>query len=71
MSALTKDFGFNLKGVFVIGYKRADIEMGQRLGATTSSLILDFVVYDLKAAIQAIEIVSAIDGRRIIHGIVR
>ena len=67
MSALTKDFGFNLKGVFVIGYKRADIEMGQ----TTSSLILDFVVYDLKAAVQAIEIVLAIDGRRIIHGIVR
>jgi D-glycero-D-manno-heptose 1,7-bisphosphate phosphatase len=57
-----KDLGFDLGAVFVIGDKRSDIEMGQRLGATTilvrtgygaevagsRTVSPDFIVNDLK-----------------------
>ena len=77
-----KDLGFDLGAVFVIGDKRSDIEMGQRLGATTilvrtgygaevagsRTVSPNFIVNDLKAACQTIETVLAVDGRRSKHG---
>jgi D-glycero-D-manno-heptose 1,7-bisphosphate phosphatase len=77
-----KDLGFDLGAVFVIGDKRSDIEMGQRLRATTilvrtgygaevagsCTVSPDFVVDDLKAAGRTIETVLAVNGRRSKHG---
>jgi D-glycero-D-manno-heptose 1,7-bisphosphate phosphatase len=76
-----QDLGFDLETVFVIGDKQSDIEMGQRIGATTilvrrgygavadsRTVSPDFIVDDLKAAAQTIESVLAVDGRRIVHG---
>jgi D-glycero-D-manno-heptose 1,7-bisphosphate phosphatase len=68
-----KDLGFDLGAVFVIGDKQSDIEMGQRIGATTilvrtgygaevagsRTVSPDFVVDDLKAAAQTVERVLA------------
>jgi D-glycero-D-manno-heptose 1,7-bisphosphate phosphatase len=77
-----KDLGFDLGTVFVIGDKQSDIEMGQRLRATTilvrtgygtkvavsRAVSPDFIVDDLKAAAYTIENVLAVDRRRSIHG---
>jgi D-glycero-D-manno-heptose 1,7-bisphosphate phosphatase len=77
-----KDLGFDLGAVFVIGDKRSDIEMGQQIGARTilvrtgygaevassRTVSPDFIVDDLKAAVQTIESVLAVDGRRSVHG---
>lgn len=78
----TKDLGFDLGAVFVIGDKQSDIEMGQRIGATTilvrtgygaavagsRAVRPDLIVDDLKAAAQTIESVLNVDGRRSVHG---
>jgi D-glycero-D-manno-heptose 1,7-bisphosphate phosphatase len=80
-----KDLGFDLGDLFVIGDKRSDIEMGQRLGTMTilvrtgygaevagsCTVSPDFIVDDLKTAAQTIETVLAVDGRRSMHGIDR
>jgi D-glycero-D-manno-heptose 1,7-bisphosphate phosphatase len=77
-----KDLGFDLGAVFVIGDKQSDIEMGQRIGATTilvrtgygaavagsRAVRPDLIVDDLKAAAQTIESVLTVDGRRSVHG---
>ena len=76
-----KDLGFDLGAVFVIGDKRSDIEMGQRLGATTilvrtgygaevagsRTVSPNFIVNDLKAAGQTVTVL-AVGGRRSKHG---
>ena len=70
--AAAKEFGFEPAQAFVIGDKACDIELGQRLGATTllvrtgygneviaqGKVNPDFVVADLAEAAQVIEVIT-------------
>lgn len=75
------ELNFDPKAAFVIGDKPCDIELGQRIGATTflvrtgygtqvaaeTCVTPDYVVDDVREAAQVIERLLVLDGRRLIN----
>lgn len=81
MEKASRELSFDPQGSIVIGDKSSDIEMGRRVRATTllvrtgygaqvatdASLEADYIVDDLRAAVQTIRHLSPIE-RSEIHG---